>query len=148
MVNFSRILIFILFSAASCLAQTQTISLTGGTVFRTGYFISPLEELPFKFKFLGANTEINGGINSAGGLNRTEIDGNCCFYGRRLTIRDSATGRNNFQQTSKPIIVNGVAYNTVYFSGEVTFKGGTVVPFYLKKKLTHVLNSRSRPKVF
>lgn len=140
MLNLSRILFLVCITAISCLAQAQTTPLTSATFFRHGYFINPTtNDVVFTFKLSGANTEINGGINGFSGINRTDSSADCCFYGKRFVLRDFAVGRNNFQQTSEPIIVNGRTYNTVYFSGEIIFTGGTTVPFYLKKKQNQVL---------
>ena len=140
MFNLAKTLFLVLLLLAPCLAQTQTISLTGGTVARNGYFINGADPLRFKFKFLGSNTEINGGLyDLGGGLNQTDVLINCCFYGKRFVLSDWAEGQNNFRQTTEPIIVNGTTYNTIYFRGEIRFTGGTTVPFYLKKKRIQTL---------
>ena len=139
MLNLSRMLFLVLLLLTPILAQAQTISLTSGTVARDGYFINPTAEPAFKFKFLGANTEINGGLYEGGGLNRTEINTTCCFYGKKFVLADWAEGLNNFRQTSEPITINGITYNTFYFRGEIRFTGGTIVPFHLKKKRIQTL---------
>jgi hypothetical protein len=137
MIKLSRMLFLVLLLLAPILvqAQTQTISLTSSSFSRTAFNIIPGFETPvYKFKLSGLNTEINGNINGGSGINTTENRIDCCFYGKKFVLWDWAEGRNNFQQTTEPIIINGITYQTMYLRGEIRFMGGTIVPFHLKKK--------------
>jgi hypothetical protein len=125
----------------SCLSQTQSLPFTSLTISRNGYSHLPLSGLGFifDFRFLGLNTDVNGGFYDTSGINLTEININCCIYGKRLVLSDLVIGRTNFRQENEPVIVNGTAYNTFYYRGAIIFTGSTIVPFNLKKKQTQQL---------
>lgn len=134
------IVVFILSLFVSCFSA-ETVTFTGGTLTRNGWshVQPPPDSLTFNFSFPGANSDVNGGLYNSTGLNYTEVNSNCCFYGKRLVLTDSASGSNNFRQASNPVMVNGTSYNPFYYKGSINFTGSVLVPRYLKKKQTQVL---------
>jgi hypothetical protein len=67
-------------------------------------------------------------------MNLSEINSNCCFYGRRFNIADFAEGLNNFVQGTDPVTVNGTNYTSFWYRGTIRFNGSAMVPMYFKKK--------------
>lgn len=139
--NLAVIIFFIVSLVSFSPAQFPTVVFTGGNGSRNGYnHIQPSSGLVFRFRFLNANSDVNGGVDANSTTNPSEIVTSCCYYGRSFSFNDQTGSENYMHRLDEPVIVNGTTYNEFYYKGAIKFTGSVRVPFYLRKKQTQILN--------